>query len=469
MLAAVHRRAVRADHRVRLVGGDHARRDQAVGVQPPRARVLGDALVHERLRQQRLVGLVVPEAAEADEVDEHVAVEALPVLERDLDGEQRRLRVVAVDVQDRRLDHLGDVRAEHGAANVARIRRREADLVVDDDVDGAARVVAAGLRHVQAFLVDALPGDGGVAVDQDRQHLVAQPVAAPVLARAHRALDDRVHDLEVRRVERERQVHGAARRRHVGREPLVVLDVAGGQVLRDLALELREEVGGHLAQGVDEHVQAPAVGHAEHDLAHARRAGLLDQPVEHRDHRVAALAREALLADVLGVQVALERLGRGQPLEEVAALRRRVRRPRADRLQPLLEEALGRRVGDVHVLGAERARVGLLQRHDDVGQAHPRRPRPVRADVELGVHVRVGEAVRREVEVGHVVGLALAQRVEVRPVHAERAELVDHPQHEHLLVHRRRVDHRPGHPAVLRELDERRHHRRVRDVRRAAA
>ena len=61
--------------------------------------------------------------------------------------------------------------------------------------------------------------------------------------------------------------------------------------------------------------------HADHGLLHALRAGALDQVVEHRDHRVAALAGEALLPDVLRVQVALERLGRGQPLEDVPLLR----------------------------------------------------------------------------------------------------------------------------------------------------
>jgi hypothetical protein len=39
--------------------------------------------------------------------------------------------------------------------------------------------------------------------------------------------------------------------------------------------------------------------------------------------------------------------------------------------------------------------------------------------------------------------------------HPERAELADEPQHEHLLVHRRRVDHRARDLAVSRELDER--------------
>jgi hypothetical protein len=46
----------------------------------------------------------------------------------------------------------------------------------------------------------------------------------------------------------------------------------------------------------------------------------------------------------------------------------------------------------------------------------------------------------------------LVQRIEVRGEHAERAVLRDEAKHEHLLVHRGRVDHRALHAAVAREL-----------------
>ena len=44
-------------------------------------------------------------------------------------------------------------------------------------------------------------------------------------------------------------------------------------------------------------------------------AAAADQGVEHRDQAVAAFQREALLADVAGMQVALQAVGRGQTLE----------------------------------------------------------------------------------------------------------------------------------------------------------
>ena len=86
----------------------------------------------------------------------------------------------------------------------------------------------------------------------------------------------------------------------------MVLDVAGHQRVVVLAFELAEQVLGHLAQRVDQHVQAAAVRHADHQFLHAGLARALQQVVEHRDEGFAAFQREALLPDVAGVQVALE-------------------------------------------------------------------------------------------------------------------------------------------------------------------
>ena len=57
-----------------------------------------------------------------------------------------------------------------------------------------------------------------------------------------------------------------ARGGHVRAEALVVLHVTGRQVFGGGVVELGEQVRGHLAQGVDQHVQAAAVGHADHDF-----------------------------------------------------------------------------------------------------------------------------------------------------------------------------------------------------------
>ena len=110
------------------------------------------------------------------------------------------------------MQHARDVGA---VARRARVLRDggEADLVVDDDVDRAAGRVALEARQVQRLGDDALAHERRVAVDEERHHAAALAIAAPVLLGAHAALDDRVHELEVARVEGEREVHLAARAR----------------------------------------------------------------------------------------------------------------------------------------------------------------------------------------------------------------------------------------------------------------
>ena len=182
-----------------LVERDVAALDERLDVQLAHAAVLGDRLVHQRLRVARVVALVVPVAAVAPHVDDDVLVEPLAVLERQPGHPDARLGVVAVDVEDRRLHRLGDVAAVERRAGELR-RRGEADLVVDDQVDRAADAVAGDVAHRQRLGDDALAGEGGVAVDQDRQHRVRPRRVDLVLAGAHHALDDRVDRLQVARV-----------------------------------------------------------------------------------------------------------------------------------------------------------------------------------------------------------------------------------------------------------------------------
>ena len=102
-------------------------------------RVLADRLVHDRLRRGRLVRLVVAVAAVADEVDHDVLAELHPVVEREARDEDDSLGVVGIHVEDRRLDHLGDVAAIERRSRVRGFAGREPDLVVDHDVQRPAR------------------------------------------------------------------------------------------------------------------------------------------------------------------------------------------------------------------------------------------------------------------------------------------------------------------------------------------
>ena len=222
---------------------DVAALDERLDVELAHAAPLGDRLVHQRLRVARVVALVVPVAPVAHHVDHDVLVELLAVLPRQPGDTHARLGVVAVDVEDRRLDRLGDVGAvERRTALLG--RRREPDLVVDDQVDRAADAVAGDVAHRQALGDDALTGEGGVAVDQERQHRVRAGRVDVVLLGAHHAHHDRVDGLEVAGVGGELDLDvGAGGALVLAGRAEVVLDVARAlhRVRVDVTLELGED------------------------------------------------------------------------------------------------------------------------------------------------------------------------------------------------------------------------------------
>ena len=93
------------------------RHDELLGVELADASIRSlDLAVHQRLGERRLVPLVVAVPAVADHVDDDVLAERLAEVERQLADVDDRLGVLAVDVEDRHLDHLGDVGAVAGRA-----------------------------------------------------------------------------------------------------------------------------------------------------------------------------------------------------------------------------------------------------------------------------------------------------------------------------------------------------------------
>ena len=118
---------------------------QLLGVDLADRGVLLDLRRHLRLRVGGLVGLVVAVAAVADQVDDDVALELLAVGHREPRRGDAGLDVVGVDVDDRdvvALRHVGGVRRRARLLGIG----REAHLVVGDDVDRPAGLVALERR-----------------------------------------------------------------------------------------------------------------------------------------------------------------------------------------------------------------------------------------------------------------------------------------------------------------------------------
>ena len=161
--------------------------------------MLGDPAVHQRLGEGRLVDLVVPAAAIADEVDDNVALEAMTIFGGDARRAHDRVHVVAVDVQHRRTDGFRHIGAERRAAAVSRVGG-ETELVVDDEMDGAARGVSGNAAELQHLGDHALAGEGRIGMHEQAENvppafLDRVPALLPC---AHAAERDAVDGFEMR-------------------------------------------------------------------------------------------------------------------------------------------------------------------------------------------------------------------------------------------------------------------------------
>ena len=179
--------------------------------------MLADAGIHQGLGEGRLVGLVMAVAPVAEHVDHHRLAEMLAVLDGDLGDMHHGLGIVAVHVEDRRVDHLGDVGGVGRGAREAR-RGGEADLIVDDEMQRAAGAMAAQTRQAETFGDHALAGEGRIAMQQERQNFLALGVVALVLLGPHLAEHHGIDDLEMRGVGGQRQMDAI----------LVELTIGGG-------------------------------------------------------------------------------------------------------------------------------------------------------------------------------------------------------------------------------------------------
>ena len=137
-----------------------------------------------------------------------------------------------------------------------------------------------------------------------------------VLLGAHLAEHDRVDDFEMRGVRRQRQMDLVAVELAIGRCAEMVLHVAGAFDFvgrRRAALEFVEQRAVRLAHHFGEHVETAAMRHADDDLFDAEIAAALDDLLERRDQRLAAVEAEALGAGELGIG----RISRGLGVDEL--------------------------------------------------------------------------------------------------------------------------------------------------------
>jgi hypothetical protein len=303
--------------------------------------------------------------------------------------------------------------------------------VVDDDVNGAAGPVALEAAQSEAFGHHALPGEGGVAMQQHRDHRRAV-VAVMLLLGAHLAQHHRVDRLEVRGVGGQAEMHLVAVEFAVGRGAEVVFHVARAIHVLGLeaaALELVEDRPVGLGHDIGQDVQPAAVGHAEDDLLRAQRAAALDDLLHRRDQRLAAVQAETLGAGVFDMQELLEALGLDHLLQDGLAAHLGELDLLAVALDALLQPGFRLRIGQVHELQREGAGIGAPQQRLDLAHGGVFQPQHI-VDEDRPIEIGIGEAEEFRVELGMRDPAVEPERVEIGaqvPARAERADVHDRP------------------------------------------
>jgi hypothetical protein len=255
------------------------------------------------------------------------------------------------------------------------------------------------LGEIERLGDDPLGGERGIAVDQDRHGDAgvdeAGLHAAIGLLGAGDSLDDRIDCLEMAGVGGERHLDLPRPR---GPDPVgteVVLDVPGpalracdDRLDRALAFELPQHCLVRGPERVHEDAQPASVRHPEHGAVRAIFGGQLDCFVEHGDEHVEPFDRELLLTQERTLEVALEHLDLGEPLEQAALLLGGKRAPVSTRLDRLAQPDALLVLRDVLDLVGHRPAVRLPQLRESVGERLARHGEPQQpggdASLQLG-------------------------------------------------------------------------------------
>ena len=157
-----------------------------------RVHVLDDS-VHQGLRVRWLIKLVVAHLAVANKVNDNITAELLAVLRSNAECVGDIVHRVRVNVENRSADGRGDFGAVSARTRAVR-GRCEADLIVDDNMDGASDFIILKPLHLQALVHDTLSSDRSITVNYNGYGLLTILALSTqeVLLSANTALDARV-------------------------------------------------------------------------------------------------------------------------------------------------------------------------------------------------------------------------------------------------------------------------------------
>src|SRR5215213_2752439 len=167
-----------------------------------------------------------------------------------------------------------------------------------------------------------------------------------------------------------------------------------------------------LTHHLRQHVQPPAMRHAEHDLFYAEIAAALDDLLERRDQRLSPVETKALGPGELDVAEFLKAFRLDQLVEDRALALARERDLLVLPFDALLDPGLLLCIRDVHELDAHRLAVGALTDGNDLAHGGEFEPKH-EVEEDLAIEVGVTESIGARVELLVVLRWLEAERIEL--------------------------------------------------------
>ena len=240
-------------------------------------------------------------------------------------------------------------------------------------MEGAARGVPFQLGQVEGLGDDPFPGESGITMDQDRQHLSAAVLTKRLLASPRNPFHHRVHRFQMTGIRHHQYPQALiATGLYVSEVTRMVFDIAAThQRIRIVAVfELAEHGLVELPEDIGLYIQPSPVSHTQDEFAATAGRFVLGKHIEHGDDDFRPFDGEAFLAHISGVEELIEKRSLAELIQDAELGLTSQSGPIARWFHALLEPQSFSGVLEVQVLNPHGATVGFSQCLNQVSQSH---------------------------------------------------------------------------------------------------
>ena len=241
----------------------------------------------------------MPVLAIAPEFDEGITPKRLAEFSGSLHRPHACFWIIAIDMKNRDVIRLRQIRAVLTAKSVLWIRR-ESNLIIDDHMKRAADVISSQLHKVEALRHRSLSRKRRVAMDKHRNNFFSLAVFAQILLCSRSPERDSVDKFQMRRIGRCGQMHHSRCGLSIRAISLMIFHIAATfrETCGPCFFEFSQHLLIFLANDIRQQVHSAAMSECETEFTSAECRACLDQLIEHRDDRVCTFQTKAFLADI---------------------------------------------------------------------------------------------------------------------------------------------------------------------------